>query len=80
IAEQLRKALAGAEQKALILHGETGVLIQVQGAPQYLYPLAVPIHDAEEAFNPNAVKVVMDAKGYALYFSRATIPWDRDRF
>ncbi len=40
---------------------------------------AVPIHDAEEAFNPNAVKVVMDAKGYALYFSRATIP-DRDRF
>ncbi|WP_308564327.1 3-deoxy-manno-octulosonate cytidylyltransferase [uncultured Klebsiella sp.] len=42
--------------------------------------LAVPIHDAEEAFNPNAVKVVMDAAGYALYFSRATIPWDRDRF
>lgn len=42
--------------------------------------LAVPIESAEEAFNPNAVKVVMDAKGYALYFSRATIPWDRDRF
>ena len=42
--------------------------------------LAVPIHDAEEAFNPNAVKVVLDAEGYALYFSRATIPWDRDRF
>ena len=42
--------------------------------------LAVPIHDAEEAFNPNAVKVVMDKDGYALYFSRATIPWDRDRF
>lgn len=42
--------------------------------------LAVPVHSAEEAFNPNAVKVVMDAQGYALYFSRATIPWDRDRF
>ncbi|MDJ0034299.1 3-deoxy-manno-octulosonate cytidylyltransferase [Pantoea allii] len=42
--------------------------------------LAVPITDAEEAFNPNAVKVVMDAKGYALYFSRATIPWDRERY
>ncbi|MDU6686178.1 MAG: 3-deoxy-manno-octulosonate cytidylyltransferase [Enterobacteriaceae bacterium] len=42
--------------------------------------LAVPIHHAEEAFNPNAVKVVTDAQGYALYFSRATIPWDRDRF
>ena len=36
--------------------------------------LAVPIHNAEEAFNPNAVKVVLDAEGYALYFSRATIP------
>ncbi|MBK4714749.1 MULTISPECIES: 3-deoxy-manno-octulosonate cytidylyltransferase [Tenebrionibacter/Tenebrionicola group] len=42
--------------------------------------LAVPIRDAEEAFNPNVVKVVRDAQGYALYFSRATIPWDRDRF
>jgi 3-deoxy-D-manno-octulosonate cytidylyltransferase len=38
--------------------------------------LAVPIEDAEEAFNPNAVKVVMDAQGFALYFSRATIPWE----
>ncbi|CDG47985.1 3-deoxy-manno-octulosonate cytidylyltransferase [Serratia symbiotica] len=42
--------------------------------------LAVPINSAEEAFNPNAVKVVIDAQGYALYFSRATIPWDRQGF
>lgn len=42
--------------------------------------LAVPIESAEEAFNPNAVKVVMDAQGHALYFSRATIPWERERF
>ncbi len=42
--------------------------------------LSVPIRDAEEAFNPNAVKVVTDREGYALYFSRASIPWDRDRF
>ena len=42
--------------------------------------LSVPIKDAEEAFNPNAVKVVTDKEGYALYFSRACIPWDRDRF
>ncbi|MEA9390654.1 3-deoxy-manno-octulosonate cytidylyltransferase [Acerihabitans sp. TG2] len=42
--------------------------------------LAVPITTAEEAFNPNAVKVVMDSRGFALYFSRAAIPWDRERF
>jgi 3-deoxy-manno-octulosonate cytidylyltransferase (CMP-KDO synthetase) len=38
------------------------------------------IGDAEEAFNPNVVKVVLDARSYALYFSRATIPWARDAF
>ena len=39
-----------------------------------------PIDDASEAFNPNVVKVVLDAAGYAMYFSRATIPWARDAF
>lgn len=34
---------------------------------------------AEDILNPNAVKVVADAAGRALYFSRATIPFDRDR-
>jgi len=33
-----------------------------------------------EVLNPNAVKVVTDKDGYAMYFSRATIPWDRDNF
>jgi len=32
----------------------------------------------EEIHNPNAVKVVDDSRGRALYFSRATIPFDRD--
>ncbi|RUO81499.1 3-deoxy-manno-octulosonate cytidylyltransferase [Idiomarina tyrosinivorans] len=42
--------------------------------------LAVAIDDSAELFNPNVVKVVTDASGYALYFSRAAIPWDRERF
>lgn len=42
--------------------------------------LAVEIDSEDEVFNPNAVKVVTDANGYAMYFSRATIPWDRDNF
>ncbi|MBS6032613.1 MAG: 3-deoxy-manno-octulosonate cytidylyltransferase [Pantoea sp.] len=50
------------------------------GSAAGMATLAVPVTDAEEAFNPNAVKVVMDVNGYALYFSRATIPWDRERY
>ena len=42
--------------------------------------LAVEISDETEVFNPNAVKVLMDKDGYAMYFSRAAIPWDRDGF
>ena len=38
------------------------------------------IDSAEEFFNPNVVKVVLDAEGRALYFSRAPIPWARDAF
>ncbi|HEY3565226.1 MAG TPA: 3-deoxy-manno-octulosonate cytidylyltransferase, partial [Casimicrobiaceae bacterium] len=38
------------------------------------------IDDVAEVFNPNVVKVVLDARGRALYFSRATIPWARDAF
>ena len=42
--------------------------------------LAMTISDAEEALNPNAVKVLCDKDSYAIYFSRATIPYDRERF
>ncbi len=37
-----------------------------------------PIHDAATLSNPNVVKVVLDAQGYALYFSRARIPHPRE--
>jgi 3-deoxy-manno-octulosonate cytidylyltransferase (CMP-KDO synthetase) len=42
--------------------------------------LAHPIHDHADFVNPNVVKVVTDEAGYALYFSRAPIPWPRDAF
>ncbi len=40
--------------------------------------LATPITEGEQFTDPNAVKVVCDRQGYALYFSRAPIPWPRD--
>lgn len=36
------------------------------------------IHDAAAFDNPNVVKVVLDAKGQALYFSRSRIPYPRE--
>lgn len=42
--------------------------------------LCARIDDDAELFNPNVVKVVRDNQGYALYFSRAPIPWDRNHF
>jgi 3-deoxy-manno-octulosonate cytidylyltransferase (CMP-KDO synthetase) len=39
-----------------------------------------PLGDMASLFNPNIVKVVLDAHGYAMYFSRAPIPYARDAF
>lgn len=41
---------------------------------------AHPIGDVAEFMNPNVVKVVTDARGQALLFSRAPLPWWRDGF
>lgn len=40
--------------------------------------MAKAISSEDELFNPNTPKVVMDNGGYALYFSRSTIPYLRD--
>ncbi len=48
------------------------------GAP--MATLAMPIRSVDELFDPNCVKVVRDAAGNALYFSRAPVPWPRDAF
>lgn len=38
------------------------------------------IQTAQQIFDPHVVKVVRDEQGYALYFSRAPIPYHRDEF
>ena len=42
--------------------------------------LCTLIDHAEDAFDPNVVKAVLDNQGFAMYFSRASIPWDRDAY
>jgi 3-deoxy-manno-octulosonate cytidylyltransferase (CMP-KDO synthetase) len=42
--------------------------------------LATQIDEIGQLFDPNVVKVVRDARGRALYFSRAAVPWARDAF
>lgn len=38
------------------------------------------IKTVKELWDPNIVKVVPSKRGYALYFSRAPVPWDREHF
>ncbi len=52
---------------ALVAHPEAGMAT-----------LAYPIEDRAALFDPHLVKVVTDRAGFALYFSRAPIPWYRD--
>ena len=42
--------------------------------------VCTPLHDDADAFDPNVVKVVLNRRGFAMYFSRASIPWDRDLY
>ena len=49
--------------------------------PQYeVSTLSEPISRSADIFDANVVKVVCDAGGKSLYFSRAAIPWDRSCF
>ena len=42
--------------------------------------LCAKITEISDVFDPNCVKVVMDHQGFALYFSRCPIPYERDNF
>ncbi len=60
--------------------GIRAVATRLAEAGTEMATLAAPITDSDTLFDPNAVKLVLDANGLALYFSRAAIPWQRDRF
>jgi 3-deoxy-manno-octulosonate cytidylyltransferase (CMP-KDO synthetase) len=64
------EAMTRAEHIAALLGVMKDPLVQVGTLKTQASP--------EDVCNPNAVKVVTDAGGRALYFSRATIPFDRD--
>jgi 3-deoxy-manno-octulosonate cytidylyltransferase (CMP-KDO synthetase) len=61
-----------------VLHQVADLL--VQNGHAVMATVCERIHDARDVFDPNIVKVVMDAHGRALYFSRAPIPWARTAF
>jgi len=46
----------------------------------FIGTLVRKIENEKEFKNPNIVKVVFDRRGYALYFSRCPIPFDRQKF
>jgi len=57
------------------------VAVLLEATPEAAMATAChPIHDEREFFDANVVKVVIDAKGFARYFSRAPIPYARDAF
>lgn len=60
-----------------LINQVAGLLIAHSDA--HIATLCTPIHSLEEFTNTNVVKVVMADDGMALYFSRAPIPWHRDR-
>ena len=57
---------------------QIATLVEVMKDPAVLVGTVKTACPPQEINNPNAVKVVTDPRGRALYFSRATIPYDRD--
>lgn len=88
IAEVARLRGFAAEDIVVNLQGDepwmpAAIIEQVAGAlaaapTAAIATAATPILSDEELRDPNAVKVVTDLAGRALYFSRAPIPWERD--
>ena len=63
----------------LISHLQLDPLIDIAQSEQFeIGTLVTPVETLEDFRNPNVVKVVLNALGEAMYFSRAPIPWHRD--
>lgn len=62
----------------LVRTEQIATLIEVMKRPSVQVGTVKTVCPREEIGNPNAVKVVTAPDGHALYFSRATIPFDRD--
>ena len=53
------------------------LFIWMQAAPDAVFSTAVTALKPEDAFDPNRVKCVVDNRGYAIYFSRGLIPYNK---
>ncbi|KAL7243754.1 hypothetical protein ACSBR1_016054 [Camellia fascicularis] len=54
-----------------------GVVKALQAAPDAVFSTAVTSLKPEDASDPNRVKCVVDNHGYAIYFSRGLIPYNK---
>lgn len=63
----------------LVTGGQIRVLASLLKSGVAMATLATPFKTAADFSNPNQVKVVMRKDGRALYFSRATAPYPRER-
>jgi 3-deoxy-manno-octulosonate cytidylyltransferase (CMP-KDO synthetase) len=63
----------------LVSAGQIRLLAELIAGPADMATLATRFRSAEDFRNPNQVKVVCDNLGRALYFSRAPVPFPRDR-
>ncbi|KAK8579221.1 hypothetical protein V6N13_142438 [Hibiscus sabdariffa] len=54
-----------------------GIVKALQAAPDAVFSTAVTSLKPEDAFDPNRVKCVVDNRGYAIYFSRGLIPFNK---
>lgn len=90
IAEVARRCAWPADQIVVNVQGDepqiepdliAEVALTLERDPQAsIATVGCPLRDVADFKNPNVVKVVLDARGRALYFSRAMIPYPRDAF